>query len=508
MSTHNKKPARIKSTNPTVLLLARPTSDAEIHATSALLALQEDSKYSTNHHEASYPYAEIVSEIVVPDDDEGGGGKLKTSGNTEITNATTTSASNDVDVHSAASSLQATPPADDHIAITALLPKETLLDLERRIQIVKAHYLEHAMLEVLTNVENTAAAPVPSAAALPPPAAAPSIDRMNPGNNNENGARVGAIPHSSSTPTLAPRTRRRHGSLLDYLGESLRSQSAGDARELTQQQTPAVAPIAAAAPVDDGSTRPRSALTVKEGIENTLRLNEESKEVESRIQESLREVLQRVSVIRPVTEAELIARLRRVEEPFDMLERLLNEHVQLLLEEVSLDSQPSLSNSSSGHASVDRSWVGGGGGGAGASAAPTTRGRRRPSSLDDSKAPSVSMIPETANSSRRLVMALPATPPPANSALLSDHMQAAAVGNAAGSSQKRYPKQVQKILYDWLRTHFDHPYPTKAEKEQIAAAAGITPDQVGQWFTNARRRIWKPFKSSLDVSTKPDSRGG
>jgi len=68
------------------------------------------------------------------------------------------------------------------------------------------------------------------------------------------------------------------------------------------------------------------------------------------------------------------------------------------------------------------------------------------------------------------------------------------------SNSSRFSKGGQKVLYDWLKTHFDHPYPKFEEKKLLAEQAGITLRQLTQWFTNARRRIWKPFKSSLQKS--------
>ena len=48
-------------------------------------------------------------------------------------------------------------------------------------------------------------------------------------------------------------------------------------------------------------------------------------------------------------------------------------------------------------------------------------------------------------------------------------------------------------LRDWLLAHFDKPYPDDADKVTLAEASGMTRAQVGNWFINARVRIWRPM---------------
>jgi hypothetical protein len=58
-------------------------------------------------------------------------------------------------------------------------------------------------------------------------------------------------------------------------------------------------------------------------------------------------------------------------------------------------------------------------------------------------------------------------------------------------------------LKDWFRRHLDGPtgpYPNRATKERLAAEINCSPEQVGTWFLNARRR-WKHHQKSLRIPT-------
>jgi hypothetical protein len=54
-------------------------------------------------------------------------------------------------------------------------------------------------------------------------------------------------------------------------------------------------------------------------------------------------------------------------------------------------------------------------------------------------------------------------------------------------------------LRDWLINNFDHPYPEDEDKIALAASSGMTRAQVGNWFINARVRIWRPMVLSLGL---------
>ncbi|KAF7987841.1 hypothetical protein HCN44_003704 [Aphidius gifuensis] len=68
-------------------------------------------------------------------------------------------------------------------------------------------------------------------------------------------------------------------------------------------------------------------------------------------------------------------------------------------------------------------------------------------------------------------------------------------GSTRKGRQKRgvLPKQATSIMRAWLFQHLVHPYPTEAEKNQIASQTNLTLLQVNNWFINARRRILQPM---------------
>lgn len=75
--------------------------------------------------------------------------------------------------------------------------------------------------------------------------------------------------------------------------------------------------------------------------------------------------------------------------------------------------------------------------------------------------------------------------------------------NSANSAQGRHNDRARKVLSQWLWDHFYpteerlKPIPTRAEKEELARQSGLTPTQVGDWFVNARARLWKPYIEGL-----------
>ena len=102
--------------------------------------------------------------------------------------------------------------------------------------------------------------------------------------------------------------------------------------------------------------------------------------------------------------------------------------------------------------------------------------------------------------------ATPATPPPRNNG----------GGGGGGGKNGRHSKKAKAILHEWLWDHFyptaerRKPVPTREEKRELAAKTGLTPQQVGDWFVNARARLWKPYIEGLvrgvcdEMQTQPE----
>uniref|UniRef100_A0A7S3JSG6 RING-type domain-containing protein n=1 Tax=Aureoumbra lagunensis TaxID=44058 RepID=A0A7S3JSG6_9STRA len=68
-------------------------------------------------------------------------------------------------------------------------------------------------------------------------------------------------------------------------------------------------------------------------------------------------------------------------------------------------------------------------------------------------------------------------------------------GKVRGRSRRELPAHAVAILKAWLVSpeHFHHPYPTAQDQAELMAQTGIDKKQLKNWFTNARRRIWKPL---------------
>jgi len=64
-----------------------------------------------------------------------------------------------------------------------------------------------------------------------------------------------------------------------------------------------------------------------------------------------------------------------------------------------------------------------------------------------------------------------------------------------GKSRRELPAGAVATLKAWLLSpeHFTHPYPTPQDQVILMQKTGIDKKQLKNWFTNARRRIWKPM---------------
>lgn len=68
-------------------------------------------------------------------------------------------------------------------------------------------------------------------------------------------------------------------------------------------------------------------------------------------------------------------------------------------------------------------------------------------------------------------------------------------GKGGGKSRRELPAGAVATLKAWLLSpeHFTHPYPTPQDQVMLMQKTGIDKKQLKNWFTNARRRIWKPM---------------
>jgi hypothetical protein len=55
-----------------------------------------------------------------------------------------------------------------------------------------------------------------------------------------------------------------------------------------------------------------------------------------------------------------------------------------------------------------------------------------------------------------------------------------------------FSQEAVEILKRWFSANSLKPYPSEEEKEQLASQAGITVNQVTNWFINMRKRNWDP----------------
>ena len=71
--------------------------------------------------------------------------------------------------------------------------------------------------------------------------------------------------------------------------------------------------------------------------------------------------------------------------------------------------------------------------------------------------------------------------------------------------RNRLPSYALHILWDFLRTHKNNPYPTTQQKEQLAKETNLTITQIRNWFTNTRKRkLTQSPDSDEDYSVESD----
>ncbi len=81
-------------------------------------------------------------------------------------------------------------------------------------------------------------------------------------------------------------------------------------------------------------------------------------------------------------------------------------------------------------------------------------------------------------------------------------IQTKSTSTAKLKARRELPAGAVSTLKAWLLSpeHFTHPYPTPQEQYMLMQKTGIDKKQLKTWFTNARRRIWKPLlKKQLEL---------
>lgn len=65
-------------------------------------------------------------------------------------------------------------------------------------------------------------------------------------------------------------------------------------------------------------------------------------------------------------------------------------------------------------------------------------------------------------------------------------------GNLIFQQGKPLPPHISKVLVTWFLAHSASPYPSNEEKIQLMTQTGLNSTQLRNWFTNQRKRHWRP----------------
>ncbi|KAJ7953583.1 Knotted-1 homeobox protein [Quillaja saponaria] len=60
----------------------------------------------------------------------------------------------------------------------------------------------------------------------------------------------------------------------------------------------------------------------------------------------------------------------------------------------------------------------------------------------------------------------------------------------------KLPKEARQTLLEWWNVHYKWPYPTEADKIELAKSTGLDQKQINNWFINQRKRHWKPTENT------------
>eukprot|EP00916_Digyalum_oweni_P000410 GHVL01000737.1.p1 GENE.GHVL01000737.1~~GHVL01000737.1.p1 ORF type:complete len:330 (+),score=117.57 GHVL01000737.1:38-1027(+) len=60
------------------------------------------------------------------------------------------------------------------------------------------------------------------------------------------------------------------------------------------------------------------------------------------------------------------------------------------------------------------------------------------------------------------------------------------------------------VVKRWFLDNFENPYPDKDSKDMLMRMSGLTAQQLKDWFTNARKRVWHPTAVALGMVPQGD----
>lgn len=63
------------------------------------------------------------------------------------------------------------------------------------------------------------------------------------------------------------------------------------------------------------------------------------------------------------------------------------------------------------------------------------------------------------------------------------------------------------VMKRWFLANLSHPYPTNQQKEELAREAGLTFNQVNNWFVNVRMRVWRPLVKNFGYDIRSRQEG-
>ncbi|MBF0206667.1 MAG: homeobox domain-containing protein [Oligoflexia bacterium] len=88
-------------------------------------------------------------------------------------------------------------------------------------------------------------------------------------------------------------------------------------------------------------------------------------------------------------------------------------------------------------------------------------------------------------------------PSPATKKTKIEKSQSDKPGSVCRLHRPKFSSTAVNILMEWLRNHYEYPYPTQEEKRLLAANTNLSEKQVNYWFINARVRKLGKIQSEL-----------